>query len=302
MSNRLHINNLDDLALSVGLPKAILTRYIFQADSFYKIFKQKKKSGRGYRHICAPSRELKGIQQWINVFILHDVSLSNHAVGFRKGLSIKDNAKPHLKQDFVCTIDIEDFFPSIGAKRVTAIFKSIGFPKDVAGSLSRLTTFKKRLPQGAPSSPQLANIVLRRLDMRISQYCSKRQWHYTRYCDDISISGEGGISPHELKLLEEIVNSEGFKVNHRKTRIKRRNSRQEVTGLVVNDTPHLARQRRKNLRAMFHQAFLYPEKFETRLNELAGHLAYFRSIHPNDIQSIERYKIAIQRVKELSAK
>lgn len=300
MTKPTYLADLNDFALKIGLPKFVLTRFIFQSESYYKVFRLKKSSGRGYRKIAAPSRELKGIQKWISTFILRQVELPDEATGFRSGMSIKNNAEPHLNKDFVCNIDIEDFFPSVSAKRVTAIFKSLGFPKVVAGSLSRLTTFKGTLPQGAPSSPDLANIVLRRLDARIAGFCKKRRWSYTRYCDDITISGSGGVSKKELETLAEIIYSEGFLVNDSKTRTRRRNSRQEVTGLVVNKHINLSRQRRKSMRAMFHQAFLFPERFRARLSELEGHLSYFKFLRPSDTAAHERYKVALDRVKSLS--
>lgn len=297
MEKQITITNLDDFARLIGLPKALLTRYIFQADSYYKIFKRRKKSGRGYRRISAPSRELKGIQKWISLFILNQIALESAAKGFIAGLSIKDNAYPHMGKDFVCNLDIKDFFPTVTAKRVTAIFKSFGYSKPVAGSLARLTTYKGKLPQGAPSSPQLANIVLRRLDRRITKFCELRGWQYTRYCDDLSISGKKDISERELATITSIVESEGFKINSAKTRIKRRNARQEVTGLVVNEKQNIPRLKRKNLRAMFHQALLFPEKFQARIDELQGHLSHLRFVRPDDAAAIERYQRSIERVR-----
>jgi retron-type reverse transcriptase len=139
--------------------------------------------------------------------------------------------------------------------------------------------------------------VLRRLDRRIAGFCAKRNWNYTRYCDDISISGRGGISPKELATVKIIIESEGFCINPIKTRIKRRCGRQEVTGLVVNEQTDIPRHRRKAIRAMFHQAFLYPEKFRPRLSELEGHLGFYRWMRPLDQKALASYTYAINRVR-----
>lgn len=297
MSSLVRLTSLEDFAAKVGLPKYVLTRYIFQANSFYKTFKISKRSNRGHRVISEPSRKLKGIQKWIKVFILDPVPLSNCAMGYRAGRSIKDNALPHVGMDFVCTIDLQDFFPSITTDRIAGVFKSLGYTNDVAYALSRLTTFKNRLPQGAPSSPGLSNIILRRLDSRLSAYCARRKWNYTRYCDDLTFSGSGSISPHTIQTIQLIIESENFRINHKKTRVRRRCSTQVVTGLVVNEFPNLTRQRRKNIRALFHQARLYSANFLARLSELEGILAHFRQIRPHDLNAINNYAEVIQALK-----
>lgn len=276
------LSSLDEFAQKLGLPKHILTRYVFQSDYYYKKFRVTKRSGRGYRTIHAPSRSLKGLQRWIMVFILRPVQVSRHSTSFRKGCSIVRNASPHVQKRFVFTIDFSDFFPSISVQRVLGFFKSLGYPKDVSFALAKLTTYRGRLPQGAPTSPDIANLLCRRLDARLSGYCSKRDWSYTRYCDDCTISGNTRMRNAEKMTITSIIASEGFLIASRKTRLMRRGRQQRVTGLVVNDSAALPRQTRRRWRAIFHQARLNPSAFSTRVHELMGYRALLHMVNPED--------------------
>jgi len=290
------IQNLDDFAKLLGIPKFILTRYIFQADSFYKMFRIGKRSGRGYRIISAPSSELKGIQRWINVFILNKIPLPDECIGFRIGHSICDNASPHVKKDFVFHLDVEDFFPTITISRVVGLFKALGYSKEVAFGLGKLTTCQNKLPQGAPSSPSISNIICRKLDYRIRGYCTKRDWSYTRYCDDITISGMGHMPQNNF--ISEIIRNEGFKINSQKTNIMRRNTHQRVTGLVVNEGVNVSKHRKKIWRAIFHQANLQPDKFHYRRAELLGYIEFLKMICPTD-SSIAIYRGIIKQLVDV---
>jgi len=290
------INSLEDMADKLGVPKFVLTRYIFQADRHYKQFRIAKRSGHGYRIICAPSKQLKGIQRWIMAFILRKVHLPTPSTAFRPGCSIVQNAKPHTDQDFVFNADIKEFFPSITARRVCGVFKSLGYPGEVAFALARLTTFQGQLPQGAPTSPDIANIICRKLDSRIEGLCNKRGWAYTRYCDDITISGDGGISSTTISTISEIVEDEGFMLNSRKTHTVRQNGRQMVTGLVVNEKVSIPRYQRKRWRAVFHQAKLEPKRFVERTAQLQGYISLLRMVNPSD-SACHRYEEVLQRVR-----
>ncbi len=273
------ITDIECFAQMLGVPKYVLTRYIFLADRHYKQFRIRKRSGHGYRTICAPSKQLKGIQRWIMAFILRKVEVSSASTAFRPGNSIVHNAAAHVGKEFVFTADIKDFFPAITTQRVVGLFKSLGYPPRVAWSLGKLTTYQGNLPQGAPSSPDIANIICRKLDGRMLALARKREWSYTRYCDDITVSGEGHLG---TRLVARIIEEEGFELNKQKTRLIRRNGRQTVTGLVVNAQVSVPRYRRKIIRAIFHQASLEPTGFAHRNAELAGHLAYLKMVRPAD--------------------
>jgi len=223
------------------------------------------------------------------IFILRKVDLPSVCTAFRKGLSIIDNATSHTGKDFVFNVDIKDFFPSITIGRVTGLFKSLGYPKEVAFSLGKITTYRGRLPQGAPSSPDIANLICRKLDARLVGLCSKRDWAYSRYADDITISGKGNISKKQITRVTEIIRDEGFEINQSKVRVTHKNRRQIVTGLVVNEKVSILRHRRRIWRAIFHQASLDPQKFINRSSELSGYLGYLKMIRPDDV-AVGRYQ------------
>ena len=284
------------LAAMLGLPMRMLRNYYANADYYYKQFRIQKRSGYGYRIICAPSRELKGIQRWIMAFILRQVELPEVCMAFREGRSILDNASPHVSKEFVFSADIKDFFPSITIDRVVGLFKSLGYPSRVSYALAKLTTCQGRLPQGAPSSPDIANVICRGLDARLSGFCAKRNWEYTRYCDDITISGSGGINT-QIAVVNQIIEEEGFQLNPRKTGVVRRSGRQTVTGLVVNECVRIPRHKRKIWRAVFHQASMEPWLFTQRIQELEGFVAFLNMVRPQD-PAIPRYRDVISRVKE----
>ena len=272
----------------------VLTTYAWRADSHYKHFRIRKRAGHGYRTICAPSRELKGIQRWLVHFVLRRVPVHEASTAFRPGCSVVLNASAHAGQTFVLNCDVADFYPSITTPRVFGVFRALGYPKDVAWALARLTTYRGQLPQGAPTSPEIANLVCRRLDARLSGFCERRGWRYTRYCDDITLSGPG--QPGRAgEVVARIAHDEGFVLNRRKTRVIRRNGRQQVTGLVVNAFPNVSRHRRKTLRAMFHQASLEPAEFGHRCAELAGHIAFLKMVRPAD-PALTRYRDVLSRV------
>jgi retron-type reverse transcriptase len=288
------INNASELAQLIGVSEFGLFRYALRNKSFYRQFAIPKKCG-GERMISAPSRGLKNIQRWIASNLLAAQPLADCVTGYRRGTSIVANACPHSDKDFVFNADIKDFFGSIKATRVYSLFRCLGYSPPIARLLSRLTTHRGCLPQGAPTSPAIANLVCLRLDDRLSRFCQRRQWSYTRYCDDITISGDGQLGSAREKIVE-IIESEGFQLNPKKIRLATRRSRQEVTGLVVNAYPNINRAQRRRLRAIFHQASLWPRHFAAMAKELQGKLAFLQMIRPND-PNLTTYKQIVARLE-----
>jgi RNA-directed DNA polymerase len=265
------------LANELEISEFELSKYIFRADYLYKRFSIPKKSG-GQRHISAPSKELKRIQKWISENLLRSVAVHESCTGYRVGKCIVDNARPHVGKDFVLNADIEDFFPSINQARVTALFESLGFEQKMAGYLSKLCTHHELLPQGAPSSPDLANLICKTLDEKLSEFCEKRNWSFTRYCDDITISGGGVLTRAEVDTICGIITSEGFKVNDKKLRVARKTSQQRVTGLVVNERINLPRRERRRVRAMIHRKEVTGVTSKSALNKIHGHVAFAKMV------------------------
>lgn len=202
-------------------------------DCLYQSFSIPKKSG-GSRTIEAPVPRLKYIQAWINDKILGSFSPSVYATGFRKGFSIVNNAEKHIGKELVINLDLKDFFPSIRYRDVLPIFVYFGYKLDVAHLLTKLCTNGKNvLPQGSPASPAISNLVLLRMDKRLGKLADSLHGAYTRYADDITLSGAKSLRS-VVPLVYEIISEEGYTVNPRKTRFQYSNQRQEVTGIIVN--------------------------------------------------------------------
>ncbi len=188
------------------------------------------------RVLDIPKRRLKAAQRRVLHGLLDHAPAHDAAHGFVRGRSIHTHAACHVGRGVVVRIDLKDFFHSVHRGRVHAIFKALGYPTGVAAALAGLATFQGRLPQGAPTSPALANLAARRLDIRLTALAPC----YTRYADDLTFSGDRPLV-RLLPTIARIAAEEGFAVNHRKTRVMRRGVSQRVTGLVVNKRVNVSR-------------------------------------------------------------
>ncbi len=215
------------------------------------------KSGGGVRPIDAPDATLKAVQRCILRRLLGRLKTHPAATGFVRGESIATNALRHAGKAVVVRMDIEGFFPSTDADRVTRYFRSIGWGHQPARLLTRLCTHEGGLPQGAPTSPALSNLVNYRLDARLAGLARRLRADYTRYADDITFSfaRDDPKSIHRAILLTKyVVRQHGYRLHRRrKLHIRRRHQRQVVTGLVVNDGVRLPRETRRWLRAVEHR-------------------------------------------------
>ena len=221
----------------------------------------KKKKGE-FRTIDAPNPTLKGMQRALNNVLQLIYTPSPAAMGFTPGRSIVTGAQMHVGQKFVYNIDLENFFPSITSGRIYARMLSRPFScnKEVASLIADLccyeNNFGKVLPQGAPTSPMLTNIICDRLDVKLLHLAKSYGLRYTRYADDITFSGMINMFADDGKFCQSlhhiIEKEENFKINKDKTRICHRGIRQEVTGVTVNDKPNVTQEYVKQLRSMLH--------------------------------------------------
>lgn len=224
----------------------------------------------GARVLEIPKPRLREIQRKVLRRILDRVPPHAAAHGFVRGRSPRTFAIPHAGHDVVVSLDLKNFFPSIGFSRVVAIFDALGYPRTAAWNLAYLCTTStparelagidyptasllrtRHLPQGAPTSPALANLTARRLDIRLTGLARSMGMRYTRYADDLAFSGDADVDKM-LWVAREIIRDEGFSVNPSKTRIRRAHTRQTLTGLVVNDWPAVPRKEYEELRAILH--------------------------------------------------
>ncbi len=240
----------------------------------YQRFALPKKTG-GERIISAPLPRLKAAQHWMLNNLLQPVELHDAAHGFRPQRSIVSNARPHVAAAVVINLDLQDFFPTLTYRRIKGVFKALGYSESAAtifgllctepdtekvtldGKTYYVATGARHLPQGAPTSPALTNILCRRLDKRLVKLAEELGFVYTRYADDLTFSAARTEDCANLSRLlsrvESIVTHEGFVVHPTKTRVMRQSSHQEVTGIVVNQKPGIDKNTLKRFRAVLFQ-------------------------------------------------
>lgn len=240
------IFDLEHLCALLGVNKYYVTSVIFCPKAFYREFKIKKRSG-GFRDIRAPYPSLRNIQDWIYKEILLKCKVNATAHGFVKKRSILTNANVHKGQSFLLKMDLKDFFPSIPINWVVQVFKGIGYTNDVAFYLASICCLEDVLPQGAPTSPALSNIVASFMDKRLYKLCQDYGYKYTRYADDIAISGRF-ISPTFIDIVTNVVEDCGFAVNKKKTRLYGEKGNKIITGIsLANNEVKVPRGYRREL-------------------------------------------------------
>lgn len=227
------IFNREHFSLLVGREKEEIYKMVSLLEShYYQQVTIKKKSG-GDRILSVPAVTLKEIQKWILDNVLNKMYISPYAMGFQKNRSIVTNANAHVGKKCVVNLDLKDFFSSVKLEKVFRAFYYYGYTISVSYLMARLCTYNNELPQGAPTSPYLSNVVCLKLDKRISELAKKYGASYTRYADDITLSANTDIS-NIIPVVEKIVTDEGFSLNNKKTRVLYEYQRQEVTGLLVS--------------------------------------------------------------------
>ena len=265
----------------------------------YSSFSIKKKNG-GERIIYAPNSGLKVIQTCLNYIFQLCYSPSNSAYGFVEGRSVVDNARQHIGQNFVFNIDLKDFFPSIEAGRIFKRLqvKPFNLSHEAASAITDICchkmtvermnkdgrfvkTTRNVLPQGAPTSPILTNIICEKLDRKLLKLATNFNLKYTRYADDITFSSYYNAfedTSDFIQNMKSLIAEEGFFINEKKTRLQKHNARQEVTGLVVsNDRVNVLKKYIKDLRGILFCWEKYGEeevlkRFIPRYKEEKGHI------------------------------
>jgi len=274
-----------------------------------------KKSG-GLRLIEAPKQHLRHMQRSILSQVLDSIPVHHSAHGFVKGRSIRSFAEPHVGHSVVLRMDIEDFFPSFAARRIQAFFRTIGYPEPVADLLGGLCTnavqfrswnmpgidadparfnearrlySRPHLPQGAPTSPALANFCSYRLDCRLAGLARSAGAVYTRYADDLAFSGGRDFAARVERFsisVAAILGESGFAVNHHKTRIMRPGVSQRLVGLVTNQRLNIPRGEFDRLKATLTNCIRHGWQSQNRdahkefRSHLAGKISFVESIHP----------------------
>ncbi len=241
------ILSLNKLAFRIGVSREALEAVAKSKTVHYKPYtvQEKKRDGRiKERRIDNPDIAIRKIQQRINKRLLVEAckELPPYITGSIPERSTYDNASPHVGKEAALLVDISNCFPSIRSSDVYNIFKShFGCSPPVAKLLTRLTTYGDRLPQGAPTSPSLCNLVLAPLAKSLNDLATKNGLVFTQYVDDLTFSGTyGSLQTVEGEIIE-LIELAGFKVSRKKLKLKKNNNRMEVTGLVVNSRVSVGR-------------------------------------------------------------
>lgn len=238
----------------------------------YITFNISKKNG-CLRLISAPNKQLKYIQTVLSKVLNEFYVPKKTAHGFIKQRSIITNAEIHTNKKCMLNIDIKDFFGSIHIGRVIGLFRSIPFlfNNTIATSLAQLVCYKNHLPQGAPTSPVISNLICRKLDNDLIMLASKHKVLCTRYCDDITFSTKARILPPQIaKKLDDgkvilgdelrlVFSNNNFVINEEKTRCQFFFNRQMVTGLIANKKVNIPRKKYKHIRAIMHYTYNHGE-------------------------------------------
>ncbi len=271
----------------------------------------KKGGERTPRLIEIPKSSLKQTQRTVLEKIFSPMTTHEASCGFQVGKSVFDFVRPHCGQKMVLKLDLEDFFPGITSARIIRLFLTVGYPEYVADFLTRLCTNrvpeltleevnlsasarsrfeKSHLPQGAPSSPALANLCAFRLDCRLAGLARSVGVQYTRYADDLLFSGGEGFSRCVGRFYGAVLRiliTEEFRVNLRKTRLMPSSQRQMAAGLILNEKPNVARREYDQLKAILQNCRQHDWQSQNREKQsefpahLAGRIKWVAASNPN---------------------
>lgn len=250
------IHDTHQLAAALAVPRGQLFALARDPAPHYRLLTLRKKNG-GKRIIHAPAPDLKYTQQQIAKRILSQMPVSPFATAYTAGKSLRDNAAPHVGHRYLLKMDITDFFGSITHFQVvSAAFNTKLYPPQVGAMLAELCCLDGVLPQGAPTSPALSNIVMKSFDDVLGHWCRQKGITYTRYCDDLTFSANVPLYSVYLKATDMLVRR-GFAVNEDKTVFVTNTSAQRVTGLTVNEKVAVPREYKQRLRQEVYYALRF---------------------------------------------
>jgi hypothetical protein len=292
-----------------------------------------KKGSGSIRLIEAPKPRMKDLQRQILRWILEKIPVHLAVHGFVKGRSIHSFAAPHVGRRVVLRMDVREFFPTIGGVRIQNVFRTLGYPEAVADLLGGICTnatprevwreiepgvpaesmnearrlyARPHLPQGAPTSPALANLCFYRIDCRLSALAKSAGATYTRYADDLAFSGDAEFEKRTERFathVAAVLLEEGFRVHHPKTRVMRQGVRQNLAGLVTNQKINVARRDFDRLKALLTNCVKYGAETQNRDGRphfrahLEGRVGFVEMVNP---EKGKRLRAIFERIAEVN--
>jgi RNA-directed DNA polymerase len=267
-SQFLSLKTRNDIAALLEVEASTFSYYLYAVPEceHYRTFAIRKNLG-GIREISAPITSIKILQKKLNqvlqvVYTPRD-TVHSYVRGTKR--NILTNAKSHLNRKLILNVDLRNFFPSINFGRVQGLFMNSPYDLNyiVSTTLAKLCCFNRALPQGAPTSPIVSNMICSKLDRQLSKLARDHDCSYTRYADDITFSTAEDEFPETIqtmnngkieigKQLMEFITSNGFEINPDKIKLRTRAERQVVTGVVINSFPNVRREYVRKIRAMLH--------------------------------------------------
>ena len=288
--SRLDLYSLSKLEYLLGVPRQKLRVIAANAGAYYEPFPkkdkrrpfQKKFKPAKKRVIDNPTGELKAVQSKINSNLLKPIVLPYYLCGGVKGKTILDNVALHFGAAELVTMDIKSFFPSISNVQVYGVWsKVLNCSPLISEVLTKLTTFERHLPQGAPTSTLLANLVLFSVDGPIRTECAQQGVQYSTWVDDLVLSGANARSV--INLAVGILGKAGFKISHRKMKIMGGGTRKVLNGVLLGRFPSVLPDRLSQLRSGIHKLRtnqIVPSEIEEYVRSLEGRISQVANIVP----------------------
>ncbi len=285
------MTSFEDLSQNLRLSAKLIHWLASDSKDRYQTFNIPKGDGTS-REISAPVHSLKIVQRWILVNILYRIKVSPYSYGFSKdgkGSPLVRCAEKHKGNLYILKVDVKAFYPSIKREKIYHQFTNIGYNANVANLLTNLCVYQDKLPQGAVTSPYLANLICRNLDFRIAGYCNRRDITYTRYADDLTFSCDNRDALKGIYgTIRKILKDEGFQLNEKKTLFLSPKCRKRILGITVNDGIIKApKELKRNIRSMIHTS-IATKDFSVN-DKIRGYIAYINSIEPNYTDKVKEY-------------
>jgi len=279
------VNSIEELAGLLGVSSELLLCLARSADRYYREDEEVKPDGR-IRIYNKPYGDLKKVQKIIHRKFIRSIPSHNIIHSYRSNRDQVTNAQIHVGKQLIVKLDIKDFFPSVGPERVFKALRDVNCSEPVARLLTRLCTRQNQLPQGAPTSPGIANQVLMPLARRIERLCSIHHLTPSIFGDDITVSGSKRAQKIK-NLLARIIQEEGFCVNKDKIKVLPARVKQVVTGVVVNRKTNVDKDYYRRVRAVVHNCLTKgpATQFEGDLrkakNSLRGKISHVQKLNPS---------------------